>query len=168
CALPICVVLLAPHPIETNFPLTVDFPILVRNILHWLSLSTLSAPPHAATVGAAIPFAPYGVPQRLEDPSGRVTDVPSTSFGFRAKSPGIYRLTTSSGTYPIAVNVEGGESPRTSAADEEVAPKGDDGTAGGLQTGLRPVWPMAAALGLLLLVAESFVYHRVGFLRSRP
>jgi len=162
------VVLLAPHPIETNFPLTVDFPILVRNILHWLSLSTLSAPPHAATVGAAIPFAPYGVPQHLEDPSGRVTDAPSTSFGFRAKSPGIYRLTTSSGTYPIAVNVEGGESPRTSAADEEVAPKGDDGMAGGLQTGLRPVWPMAAALGLLLLVAESFVYHRVGFLRSRP
>ncbi|MDD4903377.1 MAG: VWA domain-containing protein, partial [Candidatus Bipolaricaulis sp.] len=90
------VVLLAPDPIQTNLPLTVDFPILVRNILYWLSLSSLSAPPHAATVGAAIPFAPYGLPQRLEDPSGRVADVAPASFGFLAKWPGIYRLTTTS------------------------------------------------------------------------
>jgi Ca-activated chloride channel family protein len=160
------VVLLTPDPLKTNLPLTVDFPILVRNILYWLSLSSASAPPHAATVGTAIPFASYGLPQRLQDPSGRETDLRPTSFGFLAKTPGIYQLTTSSGTYPIAVNVDWDESPRAFAGEQTAAGAGEEAV-GGLETTLVPMWPTAAALGLLFLVAESVVYHRPGALRRR-
>jgi hypothetical protein len=160
------VILLAPDPVKTNLPLTVDFPVLVRNILYWLSLATLSAPPQAVVAGAAIEFAPYGLPQRLTDPSGREMSVDATSFGFVAKAPGIYELATSSGTYPIAVNVDWSESPRASTRAEPAVQ--DDVSAGAFETSLRSVWRIAAALGLLLLVAEGVAYHRPELLRWRP
>jgi hypothetical protein len=160
------VVLLAPDPMKTNLPLAVDFPILVRNILYWLSLANSSVPPHAVTVGTAIPFAPYGAPRRLKDPSGHETSIESTTFGFLAKSPGIYQLSTSSGTYPIAVNVDWSESPRASAP-ERTATDIDDGAAGASEVTFQSVWKVVAAVGLLLLLAESVVYHRPGLLRRR-
>jgi hypothetical protein len=82
-----------------------------------------------------------------------------------AKAPGIYELATSSGTYPIAVNVDWSESPRASTRAEPAVQ--DDVSAGAFETSLRSVWRIAAALGLLLLVAEGVAYHRPELLRWR-
>jgi hypothetical protein len=160
------VVLLAPDPVKTNLPLTVDFPILVWNIVHWLSLADPSAPPPALVAGEPIPFAPYGVPERLKDPSGHETEIDPSSVGFLAKAPGIYQLTTSSGTYAIAVNVDWDESPRPAAAGT-VAPAVREGATNTLEAALLSAWPIAAVLALALLVLESAIYQRPGLPRRR-
>jgi len=160
------VVLLAPDPIKTNLPLTVDFPILVWNILHWLSLADPSAPPPALVAGEPIPFAPYGVPERLEDPSGHETQIDPGSVGFLAKAPGIYQLTTSSGTYAIAVNVDWNESPHP-AIEGASAPVAPEGSATTLDVALLPVWPFVAVLALALLVLESVIFQQPGFRRRK-
>jgi len=160
------VVLLAPDPVKTNLPLTVDFPILVWNIVHWLSLADPSAPPPALVAGEPIPFAPYGVPERLKDPSGHETQIDPSSVGFLAKASGIYQLTTSSGTYAIAVNVDWDESPRPAAAGT-VAPAVREGAANTLEAALLSAWPIAAVLALGLLVLESAIYQRPGLPRRR-
>jgi hypothetical protein len=160
------VVLLAPDLIKTNLPLTVDFPILVRNILHWLSLADPSAPPPALVAGEPIPFAPYGVPERLKDPSGHETQIDPGSVGFLAKAPGIYQLTTSSGTYAIAVNVDWNESPHP-AIEGASAPVAPEGSATTLDVALLPVWPFVAVLALALLVLESVIFQQPGFRRRK-
>lgn len=159
------VVLLAPDPLKTNLPLTVDFPILVWNILHWLSLTDPSAPPSSVVAGEPIPFALYGVPERLVDPSGRETGIDPSAVGFLAKAPGVYQLITSSGTYAVAVNVAGSESPRP-VSQVTVTTGAREGREA-IETGLLPAWPMAAALALALLILESASYQRLRLPRRR-
>lgn len=158
------VVLLAPDLLRTNLPLTVDFPLLIRNALHWLSLADPSAPPPDIAAGDPIPFASYGTPVRLKDPSGREMEIDPDAAGFLARAPGTYLLTTSSGTYPIAVNVAWEESPRRPAAD--ALPPADEGTSTpALAAGLLPAWPIAAGLALALLILEGVLYQRPGIPR---
>lgn len=160
------IVVLAPDPIRTNLPLCVDFPILVWNIVHWLSLANPSAPPSAPVAGEPIPFSPYGTPERLEDPSNREMSVDADSIGFVAKAPGVYRLTTSSGTYAVAVNVEWNESPRPATAGvASLARPEEDRTR--VEAVLFFAWPIAAALALAFLIVECIVYQRLGLSRRR-
>lgn len=160
------VVLLAADPVRTNLPLIVDFPLLVRNVVRWLALVDRSAPPPASVAGEPISFAPYGVPQRLTDPSGRVVDVDPESFGFLAKAPGVYWLTSPSGSYAVAVNVATSESPRDASAERRMA-AGRAAAGGTVARALLPVWPFAASLALILCVLEVAWLHGAGRPRRR-
>lgn len=160
------VVVLAPNPLRTNLPLCVDFPILVWNIVRWLSLANPSAPVTAAVVGEPIPFLSYGIPERLEDPSNREMRVDVDSAGFVAKAPGVYRLSTSSGTYAVAVNVDWNESPRA-ARDSTASPSRPAEGRARLETAFFPAWPIAAAVALTLLIVECILFQRLGFPRRR-
>ncbi|MDD5264178.1 MAG: BatA and WFA domain-containing protein [Candidatus Bipolaricaulis sp.] len=160
------IVVLAPDPLLTNLPLCVDFPILVWNIVRWLSLVNPSAPPTAALVGEPIPFAPYGIPERLVDPSNREMWVDANSAGFVAKAPGIYRLSTSSGTYAVAVNVGWNESPR-GRRDDAVTPSRPAEAQARLETAFYSAWPIAAAVALTLVIVECILFQRLGLPRRR-
>ncbi|MCX6094604.1 MAG: VWA domain-containing protein [Candidatus Bipolaricaulota bacterium] len=160
------IVVLAPDPIRTNLPLCVDFPILVWNIIHWLSLANPSAPSSAPVAGEPIPFSPYGTPERLEDPSDHEIPVDADTVGFVARAPGVYRLTTSTGTYAVAVNVDWNESPRPSTSST-AAPAPADGARARLDSTFFFAWPIAAALALAFLVLECVVYQRPGLPRRR-
>jgi hypothetical protein len=160
------IVVLAPDPLRTNLPLCVDFPILVWNIVRWLSLANPSAPVTAAVVGEPIPFLSYGIPERLEDPSNREMRVDGNAAGFVAKAPGVYRLSTSSGTYAVAVNVDWNESPRT-ARDTTASPSRPAEGRARLETAFFLAWPIAAAVALVLLIVECILFQRLGFPRRR-
>lgn len=160
------VVLLAADPVRTNLPLVVDFPLLVRNILRWLVLADRSVPPRAAIVGEPIPFGPYGVPERLTDPSGRAVEVHPDAFGFAAKAPGVYWLTASSGSYAVAVNVAGGESPRGASAEAPAA-TGRASADERVEGALLPTWPFAAALALVCWILEVARTHGASLPRRR-
>ncbi|MEN6368945.1 MAG: BatA and WFA domain-containing protein [Thermotogota bacterium] len=161
------VVVLAPDPIRTNLPLCVGFPVLVWNIVRWLSLANPSAPPSAPVAGEPIPFSPYGIPEHLVDPSDRTMEVDTDSVGFIAKAPGIYRLTTSSGTYAIAVNVDWNESPRPAAPNTAAPAHAEEGRAQ-LETTFFFAWTVATALAVALLLFESMIYRRLRLQRRRP
>ncbi|MEW5827158.1 MAG: hypothetical protein AB1778_10050, partial [Candidatus Bipolaricaulota bacterium] len=158
------VVLLAPTPMETNLPLTVDFPILMENALRWLALASPSTPAGAFAAGDAIAFSPYGTPIRLREPSGREVEVNPEAFGFLARSPGLYELTAQTGVFPIAVNVAGGESPHPSGSGVVERP-GE--TPVRLDEVLVPLWPLATGAALLFLAAESVAFLRGGLIRRR-
>jgi hypothetical protein len=160
------IVVLAPDPLRTNLPLCVDFPILVWNIVRWLSLANPSAPVTAAVVGEPIPFLSYGIPERLEDPSNREMRVDGNAAGFVAKAPGVYRLSTSSGTYAVAVNVDWNESPRA-ARDHTASPSRPAEGRARLETAFFLAWPIAAAVALVLLIVECILFQRLGFPRRR-
>lgn len=160
------VVLLAADPLETNLPLCVDFPILVWNAVRWLSLTNPSAPPANPVVGEPVPFSPYGVPERLEDPAGREIEVTAGSAGFVARAPGIYRLTTSSGTFAVAVNVPWDESPRRDPSPpQRPQPPASDATE--LGAAFFRAWPAAAGLALVCLVLEAALCRRAAQTRRR-
>ena len=160
------VVSLFPDPLESNLPLTVDFPILVLNAVRWLLRTGGSAPEASAIVGAPVPVAPYGAPERLKDPAGHEIGLPADSIGFIAKAPGIYELTTSSGTYAVAANVDPEESPRPPAVAAEPAAQAS-GEEARRETAYIDLWPVAAALALCSLALESIERERSGSLRRR-
>jgi hypothetical protein len=138
---------------RTNLPLTVDFPLLIQNILR--DLSTLSAPasPNWAVVGEPIPLSGYGEPIRVTDPSGRAIPLVEAA-SFLPEEPGIYTLTTTKGVYPLAVNIDPAESdpPTLVSTDLAEVPHAEAQT-------LLPLWPLFAGLAALSLVIEAFLYQ---------
>lgn len=147
------IVLIAPDLMRTNLPLTVDFPLLIQNILR--DLSTLSAPasPNWAVVGEPIPLSGYGEPIRVTDPSGRAIPLVEAA-SFLPEEPGIYTLTTTKGVYPLAVNIDPAESdpPTLVSTDLAEVPHAEAQT-------LLPLWPLFAGLAALSLVIEAFLYQ---------
>ncbi|MBC7170210.1 VWA domain-containing protein [Candidatus Bipolaricaulota bacterium] len=128
-------VLLTLDLTQSNLPMVVDFPILLRNVLAWLlpyrSRSTL-------VVGEALPLAPG---TEVVTPTGRVSEV------WVPDRPGLYELVGEGRREVLAVNV-----PYDESLPGDVA-------AGAGPTGARAVadlaaWPWVALGALILLVAE--------------
>jgi len=155
------IVLIAPDLMRTNLPLTVDFPLLVRNIL--ASFSVLPAPVTYtwALVGEERSIREYGEASKLVDPEGE--ELPLGEAGsFLPEEPGIYTLTTSKGIYPLAVNVDLLESELPVLSEEPLLAEAIHSEA---QT-LFPLWPFFAGLAILFLLVETFLYRGWRFRRG--
>ena len=147
----------APDLLATNLPITVDFPILIRNIV--ARLVRIPAPlSHGwALVGESIPLESDG--ERIGaivSPDGREIDVAAQAT-FTPRQPGVYRFASSRGTYPVAVNVSPTES--TTGASESVpldAPEIGDAP----RTRLHDVWSILAVAAAILLAVEATVHAR--------
>jgi hypothetical protein len=148
------IILIAPDLMRTNLPLTVDFPLLVRNIL--ASFSVLPAPVTYtwALVGEERSIREYGEAVKLVDPEGK--ELPLGGIGsFLPQRPGIYTLTTSKGIYQLAVNVDPLESEPPVLPEEPVLAEAVHLEA---QT-LFPLWPFFAGLAILFLLVETLLYR---------
>jgi len=148
-------VLISVDLMETNLPLTVDFPLLVRNILHAFSPLPAQASYAWSIVGEPIRVDGYGAVIELEDPAGRSIKLSSNAEAFIPQLPGLYTLKTDRGTYPLAVNVDPSESLPPGDVLVSAAPEAATTQA----QVLYPMWPVIAGLGLLALLLEASMYH---------
>jgi len=148
-------ILISADLMETNLPLTVDFPLLIRNILDAFSPLPAQALVAWSIVGEPIRVDGYGAVISLEDPAGRSIRLSANAEAFIPQIPGLYALKTDRGTYPLAVNVDPAES----------LPAGDVLVSAAVEAAvtqaqvLYPMWPVIAGLGLLALLLEASMYN---------
>lgn len=158
------VVLIAPDLLETNLPLAVDFPLLVRNILHFFSHEPSQAPHAWNVVGEPVPLEKYGKPLKLAGPGGEEISLPTGADAFIPELPGIYTLTTDRGVFPLAANLAPSESaPPTERGQGD----GSAPTPETRQATVLPLWPYLAGLAFLALLAEVACYRGVDLGRWR-
>lgn len=156
----------------TNLPLTVDFPILVNNILAWFqpmphSPFYLRGAPVWHAVGEPLALDRFPDLQKIIDSYGNVLDA-EDSYYFRPSQPGLYTIVTGRGTYYLAVNIPAAESvfpvdivPAPLAAENlGIATMAilDDVVAA--VQGERPLWRYLALLALFALIIELYLYDR--------
>ncbi|MGB2982521.1 MAG: VWA domain-containing protein [Candidatus Bipolaricaulia bacterium] len=142
---------LAPDVGATNLPVTVDFPLLIRNILGRITRLPAALSYDWTLVGDPVRLTGLGAILALVAPNGSEIQLDAARAFFLPEAPGLYALTTERGVFPIAVNVAPGES-------VDFARSGD--TSSDLVTGrlgqvLLPLWPYVAAFAALLLIAET-------------
>ncbi len=143
----------------SNLPITIDFPLLIRNLIAKVSRVPTS-PVHAwTTVGDAIEAPGGATLHAVTRPNGEDVPLEDGRVAFFPDQPGSYALHTDRGQYAAAVNIAATESAAASTA-----------TAAGLAdllepetaTRLQPIgfWPWLAGAALLLLPAEYALYLR--------
>ena len=145
---------LAPNILETNLPITIDFPLLIRNIIAGLVRLPSELSHRSAEVGDPITLSGRGTIEGLYDAQEKSIPLLEGLATFRPTSPGFHTLITDRGAFAIAVNVPTEESSARVAADGVGA---IDSTG---QSAVRflPLWPVAAAMAIVLLFAEAYLH----------
>ena len=145
---------LAPDILQTNLPITIDFPLLIRNIVAGLVRLPAELSYRSADVGEPIPLAGRGSVTGLYDAEENSISLPEGLSTFRPDSPGFHTLITDRGAFAIAVNVPAAESSFRQPAEEIDAVEPD------VQSAVRylALWPVATALAILLLIAEAYMH----------
>jgi hypothetical protein len=153
------VTLLAPRLEMTNLPLSIDFPLLVSNIVS--RVTRLPAPlDYAWThVGDAVELGGRGGIIRLEGPDGHAIQVSPQDLYFFPETPGLYVLTTDRGEFALAVNVAPSESVPSGSVlyDEDLSTPLPEAQA---REYWLETWPILIGLLILLLLAELLARHR--------
>ena len=151
----------SPDLLSTNLPITVDFPLLIRNYVAQITRVPATLTHATASLGEAISLTGRGEIAELLDPAGEAVDLPSGVSSFRASVPGHYTLSTDRGTFSLSANV--------SATESFPADESESSTSGAapLQASTMqvPLWPYALWLGVSLLLAEGWAF--VGLHRAK-
>jgi len=155
------IVILPSDLIATNLPITVDFPILVRNLVAQIMPAQLAPASQWSLVGGPVALASRGDAVEVLDPDGRALTLLPEQRVFFPDRPGQYSIQMGGETHVLSVNVDPGETSSVAAA-------GPASTAGGLLPPLSAqlrerqtrLWPILAGAGLVLLLAEFFLYRR--------
>jgi len=140
----------------TNLPVTVDFPLLIRNILGRITRLPASLSYGWDQVGSPIDVRGLGSISTLIGPDGEAIPLRTGQRSFLPEGPGIYTLETDRGVFPIAANVSPGES----AAASLVPVAGSGSAPARAMHGLLALWPYVAALAALGLTGEAILRDR--------
>ena len=138
---------------DTNLPVTVDFPILIRNLAHELVRVPAELSYESPEVGDFIPLQGRGGIQSLTDADDRFVDYSQALLTFAPPEPGIYTLKTDKGAFPLTVNIPASET--TLKTETLLAPTT---TTTEQSERLYPVWPLLLALAGLLLLIEIILH----------
>lgn len=169
-------VALIPDLWSTNLPLSVDFPLLVDNVLAYLSPQASSIVWAQMEPGQAVDLGWTSPEAQVVDPSGALQrsmpaesglprdDTAETSAGgvLVAEIPGFYEIVTSSGSILLASNVSADES-----GSGTVVEASGVGLPVRTETGLFALWPWFALVACMVLLIEAAVYHGAWSPRSR-
>lgn len=137
---------------NTNLPITVDFPILVRNIVNDLVRVPSEISASSLIAGDFVDLSGRGAISALEL-RDRAVDYSAELESFRAESPGIYTLRTERGAYALAVNIPISESQLLAEVDDtRVAVRAEEARRH------FPLWPVLTALALVVLILEMLLY----------
>jgi len=138
---------------DTNLPITVDFPILIRNLANELVRVPAELSYQSPQVGDFIPLHGRGTIESLTDADDEAVAYSLTLLTFAPPEPGIYTLRTDKGAFAIAVNVPASE---TTLSTE--TPLTSTRTATEPSDRLFPLWRIILALGVLLLLIEIVLH----------
>jgi len=151
------IVVLSTDLTATNFPITVDFPLLLRNLIAIMQRLPSPLVHEWRTVGQLIDAQQYGSVAAAETPNGDEIVLSVGQLAIPTDQPGFYVLKTRDETVPVAVNIDPGESARPGM--EEVHGVEATGRTETQEMLLR-LWPYFAIAALLLLLTEAIVYVR--------
>lgn len=141
----------------TNLPITVDFPILVRNLISTVARVPGPLVHEWRVVGEPLDLASSGTVRGIRTPGDEtITPEPGRTL-FIAEEPGFYEVQATRETRAIAVNVPPGESARSPLPTEPVR---SAATPSSSQEVMRRMWPLFAWIALLLLAVEAGLYLR--------
>jgi hypothetical protein len=141
----------------TNLPITVDFPILIRNLLSTITRVPGPLVHEWRVVGEPLHLASSGALRRIRTPGGETITPEPGRTTLIADEPGFYEAQTDRETRVIAVNVPPGESARSPLPTEPVRPVAATSSS---QEVMRRLWPLFAWIALLLLAVEAGLYLR--------
>lgn len=163
---------------DSDLPLQIAFPILMANITHWLSPGRAFDAPTGLQAGETINIqAGAGTTAvRITKPDGTTwaAEVGEEELFFTETDLlGLYELNLSdpSGRRPagrFAVNLFAPNESNIRPGDTIPLGQGADSEGSGEDIGQRELWPWLAALALLVLVVEWWLYHRGVPILRRP
>jgi len=139
----------------TNLPITVEFPLLIRNLL--ASMQRLPSPLvyEWRNVGQLIDVSEFGTFRTAVDPGGTLIELSAEQQAIPTDQPGFYRLETRNGVIPVAINIDSAESVQMHGE----AWRGGSSDGQSVEREIyRRLWPYLALAALVLLLAEVIVY----------
>jgi len=146
------ILVLAADLMMSNLPITVDFPLLIRNYVGKIACPAARLTHSSAFVGDLVSVTGKGAITDLLDPDGRTVAISPGMTTFRPSRPGRYTLYTDRGTYAIAANV----APSESISDRALPVVGPSVAAASETSSMRlPLWPYAALVGIVVLLVEG-------------
>ena len=138
---------------NTNLPVTVDFPILVRNLAHEIVRIPAELSFQSPEVGDFIPLQGRGVVQSLTNSQDQPVAYSNALPTFVPLDPGIYTLTTDRGAFALTVNI-----PASETVFKETSQMPSPQTETKESERLYPLWPILLALAVLLLLIEIYLH----------
>lgn len=138
---------------DTNLPITVDFPILIRNLANELVRIPAELSFEAPEVGDFITLQGRGIIQSLTDSQDQPIAYSEALSTFAPPEPGIYTLRTDKGAFALTVNVPASETVLTT--DVSLS---STRTATEQSESLYPLWPMLLVIAVLLLLIEIVLH----------
>lgn len=142
---------------HTNLPITVDFPILIRNLAHELVRIPAQLSFQSPEMGDFTSLRGRGAVLSLTDARGHAVHYSPSLLTFFPQQPGIYKLTTDRGTFAITVNAPAAETVlrgqmQPVAGHVEVTQEAKQ------SEHVYPLWPIPLALAMLLLLIEAWLH----------
>jgi aerotolerance regulator-like protein/VWA domain-containing protein len=144
---------------NTNLPVTVDFPILIRNLANELVRIPAELSFESPEVGDFISLQGRGIIQSLTNKQDEAMIYSEALLTFAPPEPGIYTLKTDKGAFPITVNIPASETVLQRDVQQTSAH-----TAIEESERLYPLWPILLAIALVLLILEIILH--LGLSRS--
>jgi len=144
---------------RSDLPLQIAFPVLIANTVAWLAPLRGLDVPISARPGEALAL-PAGA--TVVNPAGARQTVDARGYG-STELPGLYSYSLGAATGLFAVNfLDARES--AIAPDPEVKARADgtatDTNGAQVQLAQREIWPFLAALALVALMVEWWIYQR--------
>jgi hypothetical protein len=157
---------------NSDLPLQVSFPILMANLLGYLS------PAQAFSTDGLRPGQPLSIKPGAADQAITVVDPAGQAFPIAASESGaVFVDTLRLGLYTVrsdqrelgqfAVNLFDPNESRIGPSASIRVGRSDVSASARAAVGQYEIWPWLAALGLLILIAEWWIYHRGTRLRLK-
>jgi len=155
------IVVLPSDLVATNLPITVDVPILIRNLVARVMPARPAAASQWTLVGGPVSLGSGGESVELLGPDGRALELLPEQRTFFPDRPGQYTIRIGGETRVISVNVDPGETPSFGAVEPATTAAASlPPLSSQLRDRSSRLWPLLAGAGLALLLAESFLYRR--------
>lgn len=151
-------VVLLPFDLRrSDLPLQIAFPVLMANAVDWL------APPQGLNVPASVKpgeVVPMPAGTRVTLPDGALVEAGRRGF-VQTTLPGIYAFDTGKVQGKFAVNFNNlSESQISPQRDLQIGSAGDESSPAVNPTSQREFWHALAAIALVLLIVEWWIYQR--------
>jgi len=143
----------------TNLPVTVDFPILIRNLANELVRIPAELSFQSPEVGDFISLQGRGNVQSLLNSQDQPVPYSDALLTFTPQEPGIYTLATDRGAFAITVN-----SPASETVLKGTSQLISTHTEAKRSVRLYPLWPILLGIAILLLLIE--IYRHLGLRAS--
>ncbi|MCX6091968.1 MAG: VWA domain-containing protein [Candidatus Bipolaricaulota bacterium] len=145
----------------TNLPITVDFPILIRNVASAVMPEQPTTASRWTLVGSPVTLRIGAVPDAVSDPQGQALTLLSDQRAFFPDRPGQYTVRSGADVETVSVNIDPNETaaPGSAGSSASASELPLPSLSSQLRDRQSAWWPILAGAFFALLVAE-FLFHQ--------